>query len=477
MADALPPGLLLAYYGDDFTGSTDVLEAFTAAGLPTVLFLQAPDAAALARFPHARCVGLAGTSRGRDPAWMHARLRPALQALAALGAPVLQYKICSTFDSSPTTGSIGCAIDIGVPLMPGRWSPMLVGAPRLGRYQAFGNLFAVADGQGWRLDRHPTMSRHPVTPMAEADLRRHLGAQTTRPCSLVDFTQLKAGHAVPALAQSLQDAAEPPIVLVDVLDDDSLREAGRLVWEQRGAGVFTASSSGLQYALAAWWRSQGLLPAPAPPPAAAPAGRIAAVSGSCSPVTARQIARAERDGFALLRLDLARALGPQAHAERARVLVAAGAALALGASPLIYTARGPDDPAVQAFDAVAAGTGLSRAEAGQRIGEALAATMRALLDREPALRRIAVAGGDSAGEVAAALGITALTVAAALAPGAPLCRAWSSDARRDGLELVLKGGQMGGENFFACVRDGLRDCPPDNAPAPHAPPRPSAPSA
>ncbi|WP_326533920.1 3-oxo-isoapionate kinase OiaK [Pseudorhodoferax sp.] len=453
LATTLPDGLLLAYYGDDFTGSTDVLEAFTAAGVPTVLFLQTPDAAALARFPQARCVGLAGLSRGRDPAWMQAHLRPALQALAGLGAPLLQYKVCSTFDSSPAIGSIGCAIDIGVPLMPGRWSPMVVGAPRLGRYQAFGNLFAVADGQGWRLDRHPTMARHPVTPMAEADLRRHLCGQTVRARALVDFTQLKAGRGAQALEQCLQAADEAPIVLVDVLDEDTLREAGRLVWEQRGAGVFTASSSGLQYALAAWWRAQGLLTA-APLPPAAPAGRIAAVSGSCSPVTARQIDQAEADGFATLRLDLARALGPQAPAELARVLDAACAALDQGASPLLYTARGPDDPAVQAFDATAASAGLSRAEAAQRTGELLAATMRALLDRVPALRRIAVAGGDSSGEVAAALGITALTVAAGLAPGAPLCRAWSADARRDGLEIVLKGGQMGAAGFFASVRDG-----------------------
>ena len=58
--------------------------------------------------------------------------------------------------------------------MPGRWSPMIVGAPRLARYQVFGNLFAAVDGVGYRLDRHPTMSRHPVTPMDEADLRVHL---------------------------------------------------------------------------------------------------------------------------------------------------------------------------------------------------------------------------------------------------------------------------------------------------------------
>ncbi|MFY9512622.1 MAG: four-carbon acid sugar kinase family protein, partial [Rubrivivax sp.] len=52
--------LLLSYYGDDFTGSTDALEALTLAGVPTVLFLQPPDTTALQRFPGVRAVGLAG---------------------------------------------------------------------------------------------------------------------------------------------------------------------------------------------------------------------------------------------------------------------------------------------------------------------------------------------------------------------------------------------------------------------------------
>ncbi|KQP23018.1 3-oxo-isoapionate kinase OiaK [Pseudorhodoferax sp. Leaf267] len=459
-ATALPDGLLLAYYGDDFTGSTDVLEAFTRAGVATVLFLQPPDAAALARFPDVRCVGLAGTSRGRDPAWMDLHLQPALQSLAALGAPLLQYKVCSTFDSSPAIGSIGRAIDLGVPLMPGSWSPMVVGAPRLGRYQAFGNLFAVVDGRGHRLDRHPTMSRHPVTPMAEADLARHLGAQTERPRALVDFTQLKACRGAEVLASHCAVAQAAPIVLVDVLDEDTLREAGRLVWEQRGAGVFSASSSGLQYALAAYWRAAGLLPEPAALPVATSAGAIAAVSGSCSPVTARQIARAAEQGFDTLRLDLAQLFGAGEDAEIERAVSAASAALAQGRSLLVYTAQGPDDPAVRDFDATARRAGLTREQAARRTGEALARVMRRLLERTPALRRIAVAGGDSSGEVAAALGIQALTVAASLAPGAPLCRAWSADARRDGLQIVLKGGQLGGPDFFAAARDGVAPPPP-----------------
>ena len=50
---SLPEGLLLAYYGDDFTGSTDAMEAMTAAGIPTILFLDSPTPEALARYMRA----------------------------------------------------------------------------------------------------------------------------------------------------------------------------------------------------------------------------------------------------------------------------------------------------------------------------------------------------------------------------------------------------------------------------------------
>ena len=46
------------------------------------------------------------------------------------------------------------------------------------------------------------------------------------------------------------------------------------------------------------------------------------------------------------------------------------------------------------------------------------------------------------------------TAIAPLAPGSPLCRAHAVDPARDGLQIALKGGQVGGEDFFRTVRDG-----------------------
>ncbi|MEX3934884.1 3-oxo-isoapionate kinase OiaK [Paraburkholderia phymatum] len=445
-------GPLLAYYGDDFTGSTDAMEAMTAAGVPTVLCLDTPAPDLLARFPQARCIGLAGSSRGRNPGWMRDVLPSAFASLAAFGAPILQYKVCSTFDSSPEVGSIGAAIDIGVSVMRARWSPMVIGAPRLKRYQMFGNLFAAVNGTGYRLDRHPTMSRHPVTPMDEADLRVHLARQTSRRIELIDMLQLRGGEGlarVDALASEDQ-----PVVLIDVLDEETLAEAGRVVWERRGEGVFSASSSGLQYALAAYWRSRGWLPATPSLPVANPVDAIAAVSGSCSPVTASQIAWARAHGFHVERLDLRRALDSQSGgAEIGRAVAAAADALRRGVSAIVHSAEGPDDPDVIGFDAIARDAGLTRHDAARHVGGALAEVMRRLLDQIH-LRRVVVAGGDSSGDVASTLGIDALSVAAGLSPGAPLCRAWSKSAQRDGLEIVLKGGQIGGASFFGAVRQG-----------------------
>src|SRR5580692_7925288 len=99
--------LLLAFYGDDFTGSTDALEQLALAGIRTALFINPPTPAQLKRFPHLQAVGVAGMTRALPPAAMKKELVPALKELKKLGARHVHYKVCSTFDSSPEIGSIG----------------------------------------------------------------------------------------------------------------------------------------------------------------------------------------------------------------------------------------------------------------------------------------------------------------------------------------------------------------------------------
>lgn len=451
MTSALPDGVLLAFYGDDFTGSTDAMEVMTFAGLPTVLFLEPPSDAELARFAGYRGIGIAGTARSRTPQWMDEQLPAIFAQLAALKAPVLHYKVCSTFDSSPVSGSIGHAAELGLQATGQRWAACVVGAPRLRRYQAFGNLFAAVDGIGYRLDRHPTMAHHPVTPMHEADLRRHLAAQTTLPTGLVDLVAMKGGRGAEALAAA---RAQGGIVLLDVLDEETLRIAGELLWTQRGDGLFAAASSGLQYALTEYWRWAGLLPAAVPVADAGPAGPLLVVSGSCSPGTAQQIAWAGAHGFLEVRLDGTALIDPARDAgEIARGIAAVDAALDAGRDVIAFTATGPGDPAIEQVRAAADAAGLDQAPAQQRLAQALGRVLAEVTHRRR-LARVMVAGGDTSGFAAGQLGILALEAIMPLAPGSPLCRAHLRDDPARRLEIVLKGGQVGAADFFGRVKQG-----------------------
>jgi uncharacterized protein YgbK (DUF1537 family) len=163
-----------------------------------------------------------------------------------------------------------------------------------------------------------------------------------------------------------------------------------------------------------------------------------AISGSGSPETAVSIRTAIEAGYADIRLD------PDAVArgETASAVRSALDAIDQGRNVVLYTALGPDDPAFAGRDQAFR----------QQLGNQLGTILRETLERSGA-RRTVVCGGDTSSSVGQALGIYALTAIAPLAPGSPLCRAWA-DGPADGLEVVLKGGQRGGPNFFEEVRRG-----------------------
>ena len=448
----LPAGPLIAWYGDDFTGSAATMEALTFAGLPAVLFFDIPRPEQLARFPGMRGIGIAGVARSKSPAWMRDHLPPIFTELRASGAPLIHYKICSTFDSSPAVGSIGAAIDIGMEAFGNGWVPLVTAAPAIHRYQAFGNLFATVAGTGHRLDRHPTMSRHPVTPMHEADLGRHLATQTTLPSGVVDFVAMKGGRADDVIAQLRDSGAR--ILSLDIVDQETLAEAGRLVWQHRDPVQFVAGSQGVDYALIAYWQSCGLIPAGEKLTTASRAPHVVAVSGSCSPVTAEQIAWAEAHGFEGIRLDPAAAVDERRWAAE----LEAGTARALrvlsdGQDPVIYTARGPDDPSVPALRQAVETAGVSADDVNDRIGDGLGRLLDGVM-RSAGLDRGIIAGGDTSSHAALALGVYALTALAATVPGAALCKAHSDDPAHRNLELALKGGQMGTPDYFGRIKAG-----------------------
>jgi len=445
--------LSLTYYGDDFTGSVDAMEGLTLSGTRTALFLKPPDPATVAEsFDDLHAVGVAGVSRSLPVEEMEAELRPNFEALRRLGAPLCHYKTCSTFDSSPEIGNIGRAIEIGLDVFGSEIAPLVVGAPALRRYVVFGNLFAWYEGERYRIDRHPAMSRHPITPMDEADLRRHLAKQTDLPARLVDIVQLRTSEAERLQAYEAALEQGRGVALLDTLAEQDMPAIGKLLWEGRDRLPFVSGSSGVEYSLSAHWLERGERVAPAKPFKAGSSPQIAVMSGSASPVTALQIERAEQAGYLSLRID-----GPTLmDKERSDGWIedaANRAVTALGAdrSVILYAAKGPDDPAIEATKAAAKNHGVPGA--AKRLGQEQGRLMRLILQRSGA-RRACVAGGDTSGYVARELGLFALEYLAPIAPGSPLCRARSDDPAFDGLEIALKAGQVGEPEYFEQVRQG-----------------------
>ena len=87
------------------------------------------------------------------------------------------------------------------------------------------------------------------------------------------------------------------------------------------------------------------------------------------------------------------------------------------------------------------------------IGERLGKLTRDII-AENRLNRFIIAGGDTSGFVMRSLGIFALEAMMPIAPGGPLCRSFASDSAFNGLQVVLKGGQVGGDDYFIRVKEG-----------------------
>lgn len=424
----------LAYYGDDFTGSTDALEFLCRAGIRTVLFIEPPSTEELQQFPELEAYGVAGKTRSLSPQAMEEVLMQAFAQMKASGARHIHYKVCSTFDSSPEVGSIGKALDCGAAVFETACIPVLGGMPALGRYCVFGNLFAQmgigSSGAIYRLDRHPSMSKHPVTPADESDLRRHISKQTLKEMALIDVLTLDK-----PVATWNKEISGEPAVLIDALTTTHLTHIGEwLETQQTAYPLFSVGPSGIEMALGNYWNSIG---AASPINSFEHPGKTDAllvVSGSCSPVTQSQLQYAKSHGFAEVIID-ASSIHDGTFIEH-DIIQQVNNLLQAGKHVIVHT--GPKQ-----------GNTLS----SERLGAALG-TIALQAVEQTGIKRVVVAGGDTSSYAARAMQIKAVEMLAPLVIGAPLCKAYSDNAAINGLQVNFKGGQVGADNYFEVLVQG-----------------------
>lgn len=446
--------ILLSYYGDDFTGSSDVLEVLSLMGIPTILFLYAPDAQQIEDFVFKNMdfgdsrklvFGVAGIARSLAPEEMKKELDLIFQKISQIPSRYFHYKICSTLDSSPNIGNIGVALDTAEKYFPSKFLPLLLGFPTLNRFVVFGNLFARIKDTVYRLDRHPVMANHPITPMEESDIRLHLSRQTDRLIALVDVLHLEK---LEQLSQEQLLPMEPQggkasLLLFDTLENHQLMSIGK--WLHRNcqqSHQLLVGSSAVEYALAQIYGVEKDLKMD--PVAVNP---TLVVSGSCAQTTADQILHAERLGFYCIRLQARDLFSPaDTDKEMERVRDEALIALREGKNTIIFSALGPDDPMVKS-------TLAQQHSQPQLIAQSQAWITSQIIGAFP-LKRLVTCGGDTSGYILKALGIHALEFTNVLAPGAPLCTAHSENPGVDGIEIAIKGGQNGNVRYLEFAQRG-----------------------
>lgn len=221
-------------------------------------------------------------------------------------------------------------------------------------------------------------------------------------------------------------ALAAPHVVVDAVADSDLY----VIAEACRDAVLMTGGSAVAMPLPDLYRAAGLLQdGDAAAAWRAAEGPALVLSGSCSAMTQAQVARyaAANPSYQLDPLALVRD-GVQPVLDWFA---------AQSGAPMIYATAAPE--VVRA-----AQDKLGRDKVGAVVEDALGQI--AIAARDTGTRRFVVAGGETAGAVTQALGVTRLDIGPEIAPGVPWCAASSGGYE---VALALKSGNFGTEDFFA----------------------------
>jgi 3-dehydrotetronate 4-kinase len=413
--------MLLGAIADDFTGATDLCSMLVRGGMRTVQLIGVPSDTVVPLDADAVVVALKSRT-----APVREAVQQSLAALAWLrraGCRQFFFKYCSTFDSTDE-GNIGPVADALIHALGCGFALANPAFPTNARTVYQGHLFV-----GGALLNESGMEHHPLTPMTDANLVRVLGRQTDGTVGLVPYATVERGAGAIRDAMTALKEQGRRYAIVDAVNDAHLLAIGEAAVEH----ALITGGSGVAMGLPENFRRAGLLPAQGDAGALPHVeGHAAAIAGSCSRATLAQLGNA-RGQLPLWQLDV---LGTP-DADKLASAALDWARGKLGATPIVIAASAPPD-AVAAVQAK-----LGRDAAGALIESALAQIAAAIVDA--GVRRLVVAGGETAGAVVQRLGVSSLRIGTEIDPGVPWTYAEGSGAP---MLLALKSGNFGAPDFF-----------------------------
>jgi 3-dehydrotetronate 4-kinase len=413
--------MLLGAIADDFTGATDLASMLVRNGMRSVQLIGVPRQSDPT--PDADAVIVALKSRTAPVRQAVTESLAALAWLRDAGCRQFFFKYCSTFDSTDQ-GNIGPVADALLKALDSDFTLACPAFPANGRSVYQGHLFV-----GSVLLNESGMENHPLTPMKDANLVRVLGHQTDGTVGLVPYAVVANGAEAIADAMTALREQGRRYAIVDAVSDEHLVAIGTAA--QRHALI--TGGSGVAMGLPENFRRDGLL-ATRGDPGALPMieGYAAVLAGSCSRATLGQV-EAAAGHVPILQLDPLET--PDAGTLSLQALEWIDGKL--GAAPVVIAASAPPDKVA------ALQQRLGRDAAGALVEHALAMIADGLFAR--GVRRLVVAGGETAGAVVSQLGVRSLRIGAEIDPGVP----WTyAEGARTPLLLALKSGNFGARDFF-----------------------------
>ena len=412
--------MLLGAIADDFTGATDLCSMLVRGGMRTVQLIGVPRPDEPA--PDADAVVVALKSRTAPVHQAVEETLVSLQWLRDIGCEQFFFKYCSTFDSTDA-GNIGPVADALIAALGCGFALACPAFPANARSVYQGHLFV-----GSVLLNESGMEHHPLTPMTDANLVRVLSRQTDGTVGLVPFATVEKGaQAMRQAMASLKDEGRR-YAIVDAVSDSHLMAIG----EAAAHHPLITGGSGVAMGLPENFRRAGKLPERDATSLPALTGVGAVLAGSCSRATLGQLDHA-REHVPVLQLD------PLGTPDAA--LLTAGArdwvSNKLGDKPIVIAASAPPEQVAELQRR------LGREAAGALIEQTLASIADDLVAR--GVKRLVVAGGETAGAVVSRLGVRSLRIGGEIDPGVPWTYAEGGSVP---LLMALKSGNFGARDFF-----------------------------
>lgn len=428
---------------DDFTGASDAASFFVKGGVHTVLYNGVPTEDLCDGDCQAIVVALKTRTMETSAA-----IKETLQAarwLRRQGAEQLYIKYCSTFDSTPE-GNIGPVLDALLEEYQISYTILCPALPVNGRVVRQGHLYV----NGVPLHESP-MKNHPLTPMWDSSIAGLMKPQSKYPCMNVTKEQ----YAVPReRVQADIRAFGETCSHFYVIPDYETEEDARAIADLFGALPVLSGGSGILMELARRVGREtvelGSVMLECAVQSCAKQDRVVQkgvaqncaggsgeekgsaiiLAGSCSEMTRKQIAYAERHGVASMKIQPLELLTGEQTQEMLWDFVKKHN----GETVLLYSSDAPEK--VKQIQ-----------ETGKvQVAELLEQTIASLAKRaaDAGYTRIIVAGGETSGAVTRALDFDSFIIGESVAPGVPVM----IPRKQKSMRLVLKSGNFGQEDFF-----------------------------